>query len=381
MGAYAINKERLINTFVELIKVNSPSLHEREIGELLAIKLRKAGCSVTMQDYGDSFNLIAFKRGQNRSVPSLILSAHMDTIEASDGIMFSIENDVIKTTGPTVLGADDKGALAQIIEALLVLQEQGIPHGDIEIIFSSAEETGLLGARNLDFAGIRGRHAIVLDSSGSVGSLVVAAPAHVTYEMQILGKSAHAGIEPERGISAIRVASRIIAAIPDGRIDPETTANIGIIKGGSATNVVPQEVVIKGEIRGHSSEKIEQTKSTIFGTARDITEQHHALLTITEREEYAAYTIDRRSPFLVYLGSVLKKCSLSPAYTVTGGGSDENIFNQKGIQAINISTGMQKVHSTEEFISIKDLYDGCMFVINAIAGFDSFAAHCRQKKR
>lgn len=369
---YAINKERLINTFVELIKVNSPSLQEREIGELLAVELRKAGCSVTMQDYGDSFNLIAFKEGPNRAVPTLILSAHMDTIEPSAGIIFSIDNGIIRTTGPTILGADDKSALAQIIEALLVLQEQGIPHGDIEIIFSSSEETGLLGARNLDFAGIRGRHAIVLDSSGSVGSLVVAAPTHVTYEMQILGKSAHAGIEPERGISAIRVASRIIAEIPDGRIDPETTANIGIIKGGTATNVVPQDVTIKGEIRGHSAEKIEHTKKRIFGTARDITEQHHALITMAEREEYAAYTIDRSSPFLLYLAGVLKKCSLTPVYKVTGGGSDANILNQKGILAINISTGMQKVHSTEEFISIKDLYAGCMVVINAIAGFDSF---------
>ena len=369
-SACAINRERLINTFIELIKVNSPSLNEREIGELLAGKLRKAGCGVTMQNYGDSFNLIALKEGSNRAVPTLILSAHMDTIEPTEGIRFSIENDIIKSTGPTVLGSDDKSALAQIIEALLVLQEEGIPHGDIEIIFSSAEETGLLGARNLDFAGIRGKHAIVLDSSGSVGSLVVAAPTHITYEMQILGKSAHAGIEPERGISAIRVASRIIAEIPDGRIDPETTANVGIIKGGSATNVVPQEVVITGEIRGHSAEKIEQTKRTIFGTARDITKRHHALINIAEKEEYAAFTIDRGSPFLLYLGSVLKKCSLSPVYTVTGGGSDANIFNQKGIEAINISTGMQKVHSTEEFIRIKDLCDGCMVVINAIAGFD-----------
>ncbi|HXW69761.1 MAG TPA: M20/M25/M40 family metallo-hydrolase, partial [Dissulfurispiraceae bacterium] len=175
-SAYAINKERLIYTFLELIKINSPSLHEGEIGELLADKLRKAGCSITLQDYGASFNLLAFKEGPKRYVPSLILSAHMDTIEPSEGIMFQVEDDVIRTTGPTILGADDKGALAQIIEALYVLQEQGIPHGDIEIIFSSAEEIGLLGARNIDFAEIRGRHAIVLDSSGSVGSLVVAAP-------------------------------------------------------------------------------------------------------------------------------------------------------------------------------------------------------------
>src|SRR5271169_6009701 len=286
--ACPINKERLINTFIELIKINSPSFQEGAIGELLAGKLRGAGCGVTMQDYGASFNIIGVRKGANHTAPPLILSAHMDTIEPTEGIMFSTENDIIRTTGPTILGADDKGAIAQIIEALLVLQEQGIPHGDIEIIFTSAEEKGLHGARNLDFASIRSRHALVLDSGGSVGSLVVAAPTHITYEMQILGKSAHAGIEPERGINAIRVSSRIIAEIPDGRIDPETTANIGIIKGGTATNVVPQEVVIKGELRGHGAEKIEQTKSAIFETARRITEQHNARINITEQEEYAA---------------------------------------------------------------------------------------------
>ncbi len=370
--ACPINKERLINTFIELIKVNSPSFGEHAIGELLSAKLRSAGFSVTAQDYGASFNLVGFKEGTNRDAPPLILSAHMDTIEPTEGITFSIENGMIKTTGPTILGADDKGAIAQILEALLVVQEQGIAHGGIEIIFTSVEEKGLLGARNLDFASIRGRHAIVLDSSGSVGKLIVAAPTHITYEMRISGKAAHAGIEPERGISAIRVASRIITEIPDGRIDPETTANIGIIKGGTATNVVPQEVVVNGELRGHSAKKIEQTKIEIFGTARQIAEHSDARISITEHEEYKAYTIDRESPFLLYLGGVLQKCDLSPAYTVTGGGSDANIFNQRGIQAINISTGMQKVHSTEEFITIRDLYDGCMVVITAIADFDKF---------
>ncbi|MBF0558205.1 MAG: M20/M25/M40 family metallo-hydrolase, partial [Nitrospirae bacterium] len=330
------------------------------------------GCRVAMQHYGESFNLIASKEGAVRSISPLILSAHMDTIEPTEGIRFAVESGLIRTTGQTVLGADDKSAIAQIIEALFVLQETGAPHGDLEIIFSSAEETGLLGARNLDFTGLRGKHALVLDSSGSVGRLVIAAPTHITYEMRISGKSAHAGLEPESGISAIRVASRIISEIPDGRIDPETTSNVGIIRGGTATNVVPQEVFIKGEIRGHSAEILEQTKKIIFGTAREIAERCNAQIHITEREEYVAYRVDLESPFLFYMGGVLTKCSLSPVYTVTGGGSDANILNQNGIQAINMSNGMQKVHSTEEFIRIKDLHDGCMVVLNAVANFESF---------
>jgi tripeptide aminopeptidase len=366
----AINRERLIATFIEFIKVNSPSLKEGPMGGLLTERLRMAGCSVSRQDYGDSFNLFAFKKGTKSSLSPLILSAHMDTIEPTEGIMFAVEEDSIRTTGPTVLGADDKSALAQIIEALFVLQEQEIPHGDLEIVFTSGEEIGLLGARNLDFAAIRGKHALVLDSSGGVGNIVVAAPTHMTYEIEVAGKSAHAGIEPESGISAIRVASAIISKVPDGRIDEETTANIGIISGGTATNVVPKEVVIKGEVRSHNSARLEQIKKTIFETARDTAGLWHARVRIKEDEQYRAFRIDRSSPFLSYLGTVFGRCALSPSYTVTGGGSDANIFNQKGIEAINISNGMQKVHSTEEFISFKDLYDGCMIVIDAVAGFD-----------
>lgn len=367
--AQFINKERLVETFTELININSPSFKEQEIGNLLAKKLEALGCRVEFQEYDRSFNLIAHKKGTNPDIPPLMLSGHMDTIEPTEEITYSIEKGVIRSTGNTVLGADDKSALAQILEALTVIYERNLPHGDLEIVFTSAEENGLFGAKNLDFSNIRSKHAIVLDSSGNVGKIVIAAPTHYTYEMRITGKPAHAGIEPEKGISAIRVAARIISEVPDGRIDAETTANIGLIKGGTATNVVPKEVTIKGEFRSHNRQTLEGMRISVIQIAERIAGEMGAAIEIKGQEEYQAFRIDQNEPFLKFLDGIYKECGMNPVYAVTGGGSDANIFNQQGITAINLSSGMQKVHSTEEFIEIKDLYNGSLVVLRAVLEF------------
>ena len=366
----AINKKRLIDTFVNLIKIDSPSFGEKEIGDFLASYLAGIGFVVRFQKYGRSFNLIA-KKGKRRSLP-LILSAHMDTIEPTSGITFSVEKDRIRSTGNTVLGADDKSALAQILEALTVLHESENPHCNVEIIFTSAEERGLVGARNLDFTSIKGRHALVLDSGGSVGNLVIGAPTHIRYTMTVTGKSAHAGIEPEKGISAIKVASEIIASVPDGRIDSDTTANIGIIEGGTATNVVPREVVIRGELRSHKNRTLNTTQKRLFQAAVRIAGKHRAGLNIAKDVEYSSFRIPKSDPFLNYMKKVFKECGIEPQTAKTGGGSDANIFHRHGIMAVNMSTGMQKVHSPEEFIMLDDLYKGCEVVIKSIENFEGF---------
>lgn len=375
MGNYQsyIDRNRLTETFVELLRINSPSFCEEEIGALLKERLRGLGCAVAVQHYGRSFNLIARTPATRPDFPPILLNAHMDTIEPTEGISFEVTSAMVRSTGTTVLGADDKSAIAQILEALEVIAERSIPHGDIEIVFTSAEEKGLFGARHLDMTMIRSRHALVLDSCGSIGRIVTAAPAHHTYTMGITGRAAHAGIEPERGISAIRVAAEIIADVPDGRIDAETTANIGIISGGTATNVVPKEVTIQGEVRSHNRVRLDDIKSRIFETARHASASQGARLSITEEEEYEAFRIDEHDPFLAYLEGVFTSCGIAPCHITTGGGSDANIFNRRGITAINISTGMEKVHSNEEQISLQDLQRGCLVVLQVISDFGRFS--------
>jgi len=366
-----INKKRLVDTFTELLLINSPSFHEGEIGKVLSRKLEEAGCEVGIQRYDGSFNIIATKEGSN-GAPDLIVSAHMDTIEPTEGIEFSVDDVRIRSTGRTVLGADDKSAIAQILEALTVLHEQKIPHGRLEIVFTSAEEKGLCGAKNLDFSRLRSRQALVLDASGEVGCLIVAAPTHITYEMRIIGRSAHAGIEPEKGINAIRVASLIIASVPDGRINDRTTANIGIIHGGTATNVVPRETVIRGELRGHDAGELQGSKKRLFETARELAEKNGATIVISDEEEYSAFTINKSDPFLQYLSGVVTKCGMAPRFVETGGGSDANVFNAHGIKAINITNGMRQVHSSDEHIFLRDLYSGCLVVLQAITDLERF---------
>jgi tripeptide aminopeptidase len=370
-----VSKYRLLKTFLDLIQINSPSFQEQKIGKLLYAMLAERDCRVTKQKYDRSFNLIAHKKGNTRKIPPLLLSGHMDTIEPTQGIKFSVRSGRVSSTGNTVLGADDKSALAQILEALSVLKEHDIPHGDLEIVFTSAEEKGLHGAKNLDFERIRSRHGLVLDSSGSIGKLVMAAPTHVTYEMRINGKAAHAGIEPERGISAIRLAAEIISSVPNGRIDAETTANVGVITGGTATNVVPKEVLINGELRSHDDKILKQTKKTIFETARRIAKNSKAGIRISEVEEYRSFRISEDDSFLKFMDGAVAACGMKPEHVITGGGSDANIFNGQGIKTINISTGMQKVHSNEEFILLRDLYAGSLLVLTAISEFVKFSEY------
>jgi len=363
-----INRKRLLGSFVDLLRIDSPSFSEKKIGDYLAQKLVKAGCSVRFQNYKKSFNLIAVLKGKKSCLP-LMLSAHMDTIESTSGISFAVETDRVRSKGDTVLGADDKSALAQILETITALNEHDIPHGDIEIVFTSAEEKGLIGARHIDFGRLRSRHALVLDSSGPVGSIVIGAPTHLRYRMTVTGKSAHAGIEPEKGINSIRVASAIIKALPDGRIDFETTANVGIIEGGTATNVVPKTTVVLGELRSHCRNTMLKTQKKIFDNARLMTRKYGAKISIENETEYLAFKIPKSDRFLKYLTGVYSDLGIETSLVRTGGGSDANIFHQHGITAVNISNGMQKVHSPEEFIMLDDLYMGCEIALRAVSDF------------
>ncbi|MDX9714031.1 MAG: M20/M25/M40 family metallo-hydrolase [Dissulfurispiraceae bacterium] len=365
----AVNRKRITDLFVQLAKINSPSFKERGLGEFVSGILRSEGCDVRFQEYGESFNLIAYKKGAESSRQPIMLSAHLDTIEPTDGIIIDVNENAVRSAGPTVLGADDKSAVAQIIEALRMLNEHEVKHGDIEIVLTSAEETGLIGAKNLDYSMIKSRHALVLDSGGRVGRAVVSAPTHYTYKMVVKGRSAHAGIEPEKGINAITAAAKVITALPDGRIDSETTANIGIISGGTATNVVPKEVFIRAEMRSRNAGTLESLKNEIFESARSAASVCGAEIEITGQEEYAAFNISSDDQFLKYIESVFRSCGIEPELSSTGGGSDANIFNKNSITAINISNGMQSVHSTDEFILIEDLCRGAEIVFCAVRDF------------
>ena len=257
----AVNHDRLKNLFLELVQIDSLSRREHDVALRIQREVESAGATCRFDSAGEkvrgnSGNLIAKIPGNVAGAPPFLLAAHMDTVAPGEGVKPIVEGDVIRTDGTTVLGGDDKSGCAVICEVLHRLREMGIPHGPIEAVFTICEEIGLQGARNLDLALIAAKEGLVYDSDAP-GHLVIRAPSAVSIRFTVKGLEAHAGVAPERGLSAIKIAAAAIAAMRLGRIDDETTANLGVIQGGRAGNIVPGEVVVRGEARSRNAAKLQ----------------------------------------------------------------------------------------------------------------------------
>ncbi|MGC9362812.1 MAG: M20/M25/M40 family metallo-hydrolase, partial [Candidatus Syntrophosphaera sp.] len=272
----------------------------------------------------------------------------------------------IHTDGTTVLGGDDKSGIAEMIQAIKAVQESGEKHAPIEILITISEEIGLLGAKNFDTSKLSSAYGYALDTH-RVGDLAVGAPAQNSIEVTIRGREAHAGVEPEKGINSIVVAAEAIAAMPMGRIDHETTCNIGIIEGGTATNVVPPMVRIKGEARSHSMVKLEQVTQDMRHAVETAVRRHKydfgaATHEWQMHEEYQSFHIGDDEPVVRLALDALESLGLEARVEVSGGGSDANIFNAAGIPMIICGTGMHNVHTVNEDIQIEELRRGTDFI-------------------
>ena len=255
-----INEKRMAETFMDLVRIDSVSREEGRLALYLQDLLASLGAQTVFdnsaaQTGSDTGNLIARFKGHSTASP-LLFSAHMDTVEPGRGISPILKNSRITSDGTTILGADDKSALAILIEMLRVLKESGRPYPPLEFVFSTCEEIGLLGAKHLDWSLISARHGYVLDTRDP-GGLVTRAPSANRLKFTVVGRDAHAGSTPEKGINAIWVAARAIATLELGRVDAETTCNLGVIHGGDATNIVPKQVEVDGEVRSHDEDKLE----------------------------------------------------------------------------------------------------------------------------
>jgi tripeptide aminopeptidase len=367
-----INKERLIGEFIELLQIDSESFKEGRIAKVLTGKLKQLGFEVCIDDAGtkcggETGNIIATLKG-NRLGKTILFSSHMDTVSPGVGIKPIIDENlgIIKSDGTTVLGSDDKGGIAAILEGIRIIKENNINHADIQIIFTICEEVGLFGAKNLDYSKINADFAFVFDSSGFPGKIIVKAPAEESIEVKIKGRPAHAGIAPEEGISAIMVAARAIDKMKLLRIDEETTANIGIIKGGLATNIVMPELELSAEVRSLDNSKLEAQTRHIINTFEEAAADYGAKVEIKTKRMYDAFTIDENDEIVNVLRKVFSTMGIEPEISTTGGGSDTNMLNTNGIKAVNLGVGMQKVHTLEEHIAIKDLINLAKTVVELV---------------
>ncbi|MBM4465136.1 MAG: M20/M25/M40 family metallo-hydrolase [Chloroflexi bacterium] len=358
-----INRDRLVSTFLKLVQIDSPSGQEAEIARHLMAELRSLGLTVERDATG---NVIARLAGVG---PPILLSAHMDTVGPGRGVKPALKDGIITSDGTTILGADDKSGVVVILEVLRVLVEQDLPHPPLEVALTVSEEQGLTGAKGLDLTTLRAGEGIVLDSGGEIGTVVVSAPSHDKIGAVVHGKAAHAGGEPEKGINAIVVASEAIAAMPLGRIDEETTANVGRIQGGTATNIVPDRVEIAGEARSHDERKLEAQVQAMTEALEKAATRHGATVDLDVERSYSTFKLSEEEGIVRRAMAAARNLGLTPALVPSGGGSDANILNAGGITAINVSTGMEKVHTTEERIAVADLVK-CAELLLAILGLE-----------
>lgn len=354
-----MNTDRLVNEFIEMVKVSSVSGKEGRFASLLSEKLKGLGFEVYVDQAnkgtdGDTGNVLGRLKGTPGTQP-VLLCAHMDTVVPGENISPVIRDGVIYSDGTTILGGDDKAGIAAILEAVRYIKENNIPHGDIEVAFTISEENGMIGSRNMDYRWLKSKSAFVLDSGGAVGSVIVKAPAQFKLNTIIKGKAAHAGVAPEKGISAIQVASRAIDKMKLLRIDEETTANVGMISGGCATNIVCDRVEINMEARSLVKSKVEaQAKhmlECIESACREFGAEH-------ETEHFLNYSevnLSKDAEIVKLVDAAIKRAGLETRLESTGGGSDTNIMSGKGLQAVTLAIGMTNVHTTSESIAIKDM--------------------------
>ncbi len=359
-----INVERLANEFLRLAHIESPSRREGEIAAYLEREFRLLGAECIFDDSasktGSEVGNLIVKIPGNKPGPGLFFAAHMDTVEPTRNPHVFLKDGIFRSDGRTICGADDKSAIAALLEVTRVIKEKGLSHGDLEFIFTTCEEIGLLGAKNLDYSLIKAQFGYALDSEDP-DELINRAPEAIRFRLVVLGLAAHAGLCPEKGINAIKLAGEALSQVRIGRIDEETTANIGLIRGGTATNIVPEEVELLGEVRSHSHEKLENTWQEILSCFQRVIETHRQgrkdrpALDYKQEQDYPLMRVTEDHPVVKLALSAAQRLGRQLKITFTGGGSDANIFNGHGLPCVILGTGMQRVHSTEEFLALEDL--------------------------
>ena len=363
-----INRERLASCFTLLCETDSPSREEGKVAALLKGIFSDLGADEILEDDSarvtgsDSGNLFVRFKGTSPG-EGIFFNCHMDTVEPARGVKVRRENDTFFSGGDTVLGSDDKSGIAAIIEAIRYLRENNVPYASIEIILTTCEEIGLLGAKSLDPAMINARIGYSLDSTG-IDMVIIGAPAANHLEIIVHGAAAHAGLHPEWGINAISLVAKALTGIPQGRIGDQSSINIGTIQGGTASNIVPEKVTLIGEVRSHSEEYLQQLTDQVQNSFESVVQEWldptgqakgEPSLTFSVHSDFPVMKLDRSDRVLRHIEKAAQSIGLELVYKVAGGGSDANIFNGYGLQTAIIATGMTHVHSTDEQVELGDM--------------------------
>ncbi|MDY0221404.1 MAG: M20/M25/M40 family metallo-hydrolase [Desulfobacterium sp.] len=371
-----INSDRLSRRFVTFAQTDSLSRQEGQIAGKLEKILKGMGAEVIFDNAGekvggDCGNLVAKFKGTVDGEP-LFLSGHMDTVEPGRGVKVLFKDGVFTSDGTTILGADDKSALAIILEVMEVIFENNLPYPPIEVVFTICEEIGLLGAKHFDYSLLDSKIGYILDSTDTDG-VVTQAPASTKFTISIHGRASHAGAEPEHGISAISVAARAINSLTLGRIDHETTCNIGKIQGGKATNIIPEFTSVDGEARSHDAQKLKSITDTMikafYDAATAFRREGETLprIEVNLDQDYPATNIPEEHEVVVLAKKAAQNLGRPMESKRIGGGADANIFFSKNIVAGVLGTGMTAVHTVKESIRLSDMVNTAEVLLEIIS--------------
>lgn len=361
----------VVEEFMKLITIDSPSKKEGKLANYLKDRLNELGAQVYEDDSSlktgsDTGNIIALYPGNMAIAPVIMLSAHMDSITSTEGLIPETRDGMIYSDGKHILGADDKAGIAVILAVLSELRnDKSFIHGPIEVVLTVQEEVGLIGVKNLNYK-LKSDYGYVLDGDGPVGTIINAAPSQISLNLIVEGKAAHAGVEPEKGVNAILVAAEAITSIASGRLDEETTSNFGVICGGTRTNVVPDRVDIKAEIRSRSMAKLEYQTDLMITNFQQITNKYQAQFSYIKELVYESFVIDSTHPVVRNAAEACKNLGLDMRLKGTGGGLDANILNSRGVACVALGLGNENPHCMEECMSIAELEKSVQYLLSIL---------------
>lgn len=375
-----INEQRLVDNFLALLAINSPSKNERALADFIIKQLNRLGLKIQEDNSatkigGNTGNLLCFVPATNAGLSPLLFSAHLDTVKPTKGIKLQNQDGWLSTDGKTILGADDKAGIAVILEMLASVTERQLPHGGLEIVLTVAEETGLEGAKHLNREMLNAKVGFVLDSGDTVDSYVVQAPTEYDFYVALQGKSAHAGVEPEKGINAIHCAAKALANLPIGRVDEATTCNIGKIIGGETTNIVPELVELWGEVRSLQDTHAKRILKTVRLAFLQAANSMGAKLIFKEQLAYQGFDLADKRVLKELLAAAAQNVNLQVRPVTRGGGSDANVLNAYGICTTNLGLGIKAEHSVHEKISLADLISAANLVTSIVEVLPGLSKH------
>ena len=349
----------VLDLFLELAAIASPSGEERAVADRVLTYLRDCGLEPTEDESGPSVGStmgnIHVALAPTTAGEPIFLCAHLDTVPPTAAIEPIVEDGVVRNANQTILGGDNKAAVAVMLDAARRVLAEGRPHAGLELLFTSKEEVGLIGAYAIDQTKLLAKTGYVYDQAATIGEIILGAPSARQLEITFHGRAAHAGMYPEEGRSAIAAAARAIAEMRLGRVDEETTANVGEIRGGTAANIVPEWCTLVVDTRSHDDRKLAELVQSIQDALTFAAGVADCEVETTVRNSYSAYRLKRDDLAVRLAADALSACGFEPTYALSGGAADANVFNERGLTCVNLANGMAEIHTPDEYISVADL--------------------------